>query len=198
MSRSGVRSGTDDVAAPVRPELAAAGRRWAVPEFPRLPVPVTGAVIFAGIRVLSVAVGALALRQGKFSDRHWSLVRWMRAADGGHYLAIAANIAGLSNAGYVTFRDEIQRQYQVRQVDTDFYLYITPNCGTNTAARNFCGVFNAQALGLDLRRGLKIAPQRDESARLLELNATIWYGAGLIQPTFGIQIIGTVLAAPNN
>lgn len=115
-----------------------------------------------------------------------------------HYLAIAANIAGLSNAGYLTFRDEIQRQYQVRQVDADFYLYITPNIGTNTVARNFNGVFNAQALGLDLRRGLRIAPQRDESARLLELNATIWYGAGLIQPTFGIQIIGTVLSAPNN
>jgi hypothetical protein len=48
-------------------------------------------VIFAGIRVLSVTIAALVLQQGKFSDRHWSLVRWMRAADGGHYLAIAAH-----------------------------------------------------------------------------------------------------------
>jgi hypothetical protein len=91
MSHSGAPSGTDDVAAPVRPDSAAAGRRWSVPGSPRLPLPLTGAVIFAGIRVLSVAVAAFALRQGKFSDRHWSLVGWMRAADGRHYLAIAAH-----------------------------------------------------------------------------------------------------------
>ena len=91
MSHSGARSGTDDVVVPVRPEPAAAGRRWPVPELPRLPLPLTGVIIFAGIRVLSVAIAAFLLRQGKFSDRHWSLVRWMRAADGGHYLAIAAH-----------------------------------------------------------------------------------------------------------
>jgi hypothetical protein len=48
-------------------------------------------IIFAAIRVLSVAIGAFLLRSGKFSDRHWSVVRWLRAADGGHYLAIAAH-----------------------------------------------------------------------------------------------------------
>jgi hypothetical protein len=84
-------SGTGDVAAPLRPDPATTGRRWSVPRPPRLPLPLTGVVIFAGIRVLSVAIAAFALRHGKFSDRHWSLVRWMRAADGGHYLAIAAH-----------------------------------------------------------------------------------------------------------
>jgi hypothetical protein len=84
-------SGTDDVAAPVRPDPATTGRRWSVPGPPRLPLPLTGVVIFAGIRVLSVTIAAFVLQQGKFSDRHWSLVRWMRAADGGHYLAIAAH-----------------------------------------------------------------------------------------------------------
>lgn len=91
MSHAGARSGTDDIAVPVRPEGAAAGRRWPVPELPRLPLPLTAAIIFAGIRVLSVAIAAFALRRGTFSDRHWSLLRWMRAADGGHYLAIAAH-----------------------------------------------------------------------------------------------------------
>ena len=56
-----------------------------------MPLPLTGAVVFAGIRALSVAIAAFGLQHGKFSDRHWSLVRWMRAADGGHYLAIAAH-----------------------------------------------------------------------------------------------------------
>jgi len=89
MSHPGVPSGTDDVAAPVRPEPAATGRRWSVPRPSRLPL--TGVIIFAAIRVLSVAIGAFLLRSGKFSDRHWSVVRWFRAADGGHYLAIAAH-----------------------------------------------------------------------------------------------------------
>ncbi len=70
---------------------AGAGRRWSVPEPPRLPLPLVGALIYAGIRVLSVAITAFALRHGKFRHRHWSLVRWMRSADGGHYQAIAAH-----------------------------------------------------------------------------------------------------------
>jgi hypothetical protein len=78
MSHPGVSSGTDDLTAPVRPDPAATGRRWSV-------------LIYAGIRVLSVAIAAYALQHGKFSDRNWSLLRWMRAADGGHYLAIAAH-----------------------------------------------------------------------------------------------------------
>jgi Mannosyltransferase (PIG-V) len=89
MSQPGVSSGTDDVAAPAQPEPAAVGARWSVPRPPRLPL--TGVIIFAAIRVLSVAIGAFLLRSGKFSDRHWSVVRWLRAADGGHYLAIAAH-----------------------------------------------------------------------------------------------------------
>jgi len=91
MSHSGAPSDTGEVTAPVRPDPAPAGRRWPVPPVPRLPLPLTGVIIFAGIRVLSVAIAAFLLRQGTFSDRHWSLVRWMRAADGGHYLAIAAH-----------------------------------------------------------------------------------------------------------
>lgn len=91
MSHSGAPSGTDDVAAPVRPDPVTAGRRRSFPELPRLPLPLTGTIIFGGIRVLSLAIGAFALRHGKFSDRHWSVVRWMRAADGGHYLTIAAH-----------------------------------------------------------------------------------------------------------
>ena len=91
MSHSGVPSDTGEITAPVRPDPAPTGRRWSVPAVPRLPLPLAGAIIFAGIRVFSVAIAAFLLRQGTFNDRHWSLVRWMRAADGGHYLAIAAH-----------------------------------------------------------------------------------------------------------
>ena len=61
----------------------------AFPAPPRLPLALTGALIFAGIRLLGVAVAAFMLRHGNYRLRHWSLVRWMEAADGGHYRAIA-------------------------------------------------------------------------------------------------------------
>jgi len=48
-------------------------------------------LIYAGIRVAGVALTAVALRHGNFRIVHWSLMRWLGSADGGHYLAIAAH-----------------------------------------------------------------------------------------------------------
>lgn len=87
MSVSGVNSDVNDAEAPARPALRA-GRRW---YFAELPLPLTGTLIFAGIRVLSVAIAAFLLGNGNYQLRHWSLVRWMRSSDGGHYQAIAAH-----------------------------------------------------------------------------------------------------------
>ncbi len=91
MSLSGVNSDIDDGPVPARPEPPGTGRRWSVPAPPRLSLPVTGMLIYAGIRVLGVAITAFLLGHGKYQLRHWSLVRWMRSSDGGHYAAIAAH-----------------------------------------------------------------------------------------------------------
>ncbi len=105
MSLSGVNPDVDD-AVPAEPEpepqLEAepqsaragrrrSGRRWSVPEPPRLPLPLAGTLIYAGIRLLGVAITAFMLGHGKYRLRHWSLLRWMRSNDGGHYQAIAAH-----------------------------------------------------------------------------------------------------------
>ena len=90
MSLSGVNSDID-APGPTRPEPAGAGRRWSVPVPPRLSLPVTGMLIYAGIRLVSVAIVAIMLGHGAYRVPHWSLVRWMRSSDGGHYLAIAAH-----------------------------------------------------------------------------------------------------------
>ena len=95
MSRSSVNLDTGDPAASPGPDPdpdTGGGRRRylrAFPAPPRLPLALTGALIFAGIRLLGVAVAAFMLRHGNYRLRHWSLVRWMEAADGGHYRAIA-------------------------------------------------------------------------------------------------------------
>jgi hypothetical protein len=105
MSRSGVNLDTAaSTAAPARPDGRSGepetgtsatgtlkGRRWSRPTLPRLPLPLIGALIYAGIRVLNVAVAAFLLQHGSYRERGWSLVRWMRSSDGGHYRAIAAH-----------------------------------------------------------------------------------------------------------
>jgi hypothetical protein len=97
MSLSGVNPDVDDAvpAEPGRQPQPEAGsgprRRWPVPEPPRLPLPLAGALIYAGIRLLGVVITAFMLGHGQYRLRHWSLLRWMRSNDGGHYQAIAAH-----------------------------------------------------------------------------------------------------------
>ena len=86
MSLSGVNPDIDDVPQPTRPR---APGRWSIPALPRLSLPVTGVLIYAGIRVLSLALAALLLGNGQYRLRHWSLIRLLRSSDGGHYRDIA-------------------------------------------------------------------------------------------------------------
>jgi len=50
-------------------------------------------------------------------------------------------------------------------------------------------VFTRDALAFDLRRGLRIEPDRDPSARWSELNATMVYAHGVWRPTHGIPVL---------
>jgi Mannosyltransferase (PIG-V) len=90
MSLHGVNPDIHDDA-PARTERARAGGRWSIPESPRPPLPVIGVLIYAAIRALGVAITAFLLGHGSYRVRGWSLVRWMRSSDGGHYQAIAAH-----------------------------------------------------------------------------------------------------------
>ena len=58
-------------------------RRWPVP------LPAEGAIVYAGIRVISLIVAAFLLRRGGFAVRHWSLTHWIVSGDGGFYLKLA-------------------------------------------------------------------------------------------------------------
>src|SRR5215472_1753691 len=92
MSLSGVNSGVDDASRPARPAPgpeSGARRRWSIPERSRLPL--AGTLIYLGIRLVSVTITAFLLGHGQYQMRHWSLLRWMRSSDGGHYRDIAAH-----------------------------------------------------------------------------------------------------------
>ena len=73
MSLSGVNPDIDDAAVPAQPEPPGTGRRWSLPHPPRLSLAATGMLVFAGIRVLSVAIAAFLLGHGKYRQR---LGRW--------------------------------------------------------------------------------------------------------------------------
>jgi len=71
-----------------QPASAAAGEHETSPEFP---LPLYGTLIFAGIRLLGLAVAAFLLRRGRFRDLHASLADLLRSWDAGRYLLIAAH-----------------------------------------------------------------------------------------------------------
>jgi len=72
----------------IRPISAAAGEHGTSPGFP---LPLYGTLIFAGIRVLSLATTAFLLPRGKFSELHCSLLQLITSWDSGRYLMIAVH-----------------------------------------------------------------------------------------------------------
>jgi Mannosyltransferase (PIG-V) len=85
------RSEHPDINTAVRgiwPISAAAGKHGTSPGFS---LPLYGALIFAGIRVLSLATAAFLLPRGKFRELHCSLPQLIRSWDSSRYLIIAAN-----------------------------------------------------------------------------------------------------------
>jgi cyclophilin family peptidyl-prolyl cis-trans isomerase len=104
-------------------------------------------------------------------------------------LATAANIAGLTNAAPLTIRDNIQNNYYVgSNGDMDFYTISTAAIAAGTAVKT--GIFNSGALAWDIRRPLRIEPERDPSRRGIEMNVTMVYGEAVVRPTYGVTLLG--------
>lgn len=116
-------------------------------------------------------------------------------------LATAANIAGTGSAAAnnaaLRIRDEIQSRYYVGSIsDMNFYTStLVPIDGNDDATG---GMFGRSAIALDLRRGLRIEPERDASLRATEWNATMVYAHGLWRPTHGVRIISDATASGSN
>lgn len=79
--------------------------------------------------------------------------------------------------------------YQASWGGIDFFVDGNITAGTAAVA----GMFSQDAAGYDLRKAFGIERQRDASrgGGGWELNATIWYGAGVYRATLGCQMIGT-------
>ena len=91
MSTPGITSDTDAAAARGRPDPDSAARRWSIPVPPQFSLSVAGVMIYAGIRLLSLAVTVFLLRHGTFRRRDMTLTQWITGGDGGYYRTIAAH-----------------------------------------------------------------------------------------------------------
>ncbi len=111
MSRSGHPS-IHGAVRRIRLTWAATGEYGTSPGF-RLPL--YGALIFAGIRVLSLATAAFLLPRGKFHELHYSLPHLIRSWDGGYFLVIAVR-------GY-SYEPGNMRYETILVVQSRFYVW---------------------------------------------------------------------------
>lgn len=67
-------------------------------------------------------------------------------------------------------------------------LVISPNTPlSGTTVTN--AMYSPRALALDIRKPFELAPQRDESRQVLELNGRMWYAHGVWAAARGVQIL---------
>lgn len=102
-------------------------------------------------------------------------------------LAKAASVAGSSLAQAPGFTDEVTR---TGKVATFMGVPIIQVFGGIDTGIDFTGgVFPMDALAIDWRRQIRVAPQRDESRRGVELNMSAVYAHGVWRPDRGVKMI---------
>ncbi|KKW11264.1 MAG: hypothetical protein UY48_C0022G0012 [Candidatus Gottesmanbacteria bacterium GW2011_GWB1_49_7] len=96
--------------------------------------------------------------------------------------AIAPGVT-VTNSPFI--QDEFIRQFYVGGV-SGVDIFTTANIATGTSV--YGGMFSRNALALDIRRPLRIEPERDASLRGFELNASSVFAYGVWRPQYGIAI----------
>jgi hypothetical protein len=72
-------------------------------------------------------------------------------------------------------------------------FYTTTNI-TIASSSCYAGMFQRPALAYDLRRVIRVEPQRDASRRGWELNMSAHYAKGVWRPTFGVAMLSAATA----
>jgi N4-gp56 family major capsid protein len=67
-------------------------------------------------------------------------------------------------------------------------IYESANISVDSAGDAVAAVFAPEALMIAIKRDFNLAPQRDESLRAWELNATAVYGVAELDDSFGVKI----------
>jgi hypothetical protein len=104
-------------------------------------------------------------------------------------LGKTASIAGASVVNAPGVQDVVTRR-GMEQAFTFlgvpiWQVFVTPDSSDDFTG----GVFPRKALAIDWRRAIRVAPERDESRRGLELNMSAVYAHGIWRPLLGVKMI---------
>jgi hypothetical protein len=132
------------------------------------------------------------LRAGKVPRPYYAVLH----PYGWHDLATTAAVAAtVTNAP--DFQDEIMRKFYVATVAGLDGIFVSANVETSGGTGAYGAVFNPNAIGFDVRRGIRLEPERDASKRAWELNMTALYATGAVRPLWGVQILHDITAPEN-
>jgi hypothetical protein len=96
----------------------------------------------------------------------------------------------------ITFEGDLAGQNVPMIIVDDNVTGDTVTIAGTTAGAGYAtgGFFTQDAIALDIRRGLRIEPERDASARATELNASAIYASGLWRGYRGIKLLSDATA----
>ena len=104
-----------------------------------------------------------------------------------HQLGKAASVASsVSTNAPPDFLSAIQRQYWLGSA-YGIQFFNSSNIAIDGSDDAYCALFSRQSLALDIRRGMRVEPERDSSRRGYELNLSMVYAHGVWRKAFGIQ-----------
>jgi hypothetical protein len=109
-------------------------------------------------------------------------------------VAKAASIAAdTSMAQAPQFSNDITLNYYRGRV-ANTAIFVTANSGMESGTDAYGGVFPRSALAFDVRRDIRIEPERDASRRGTEYNMSALYAHGVWYAKYGVQIISDITA----
>lgn len=113
-------------------------------------------------------------------------------------LLSANTIAGASVAVAPAFQDRLVAAPNFFSVPRfqGVTFVITNSIDIITGDDAYGCMYVPQAFAVDSRKAFNVRPQRDESRELTELNASMWYVAGVWRPQFAVAILSDA-ATPN-
>lgn len=103
----------------------------------------------------------------------------------------ANTIAGASVSVAPQFQDRLTAAPNFFQVPMfqGITFVITNSIDIDGSDDAYGCIYVPQAFAVDTRKPFNVRPQRDESAELTELNASMWYAAGTWRPSFAVAIL---------
>lgn len=108
----------------------------------------------------------------------------------------ANTIAGASVAVAPMFQDRMTSAPNFFSIPSfqGITFVVTNAIAVDASDDAYGAIYVPQAVAVDNRKSFNIRPQRDESAELTELNASMWYAHGTWRPLFGVQILSDATA----